>query len=138
MKYLQEIWNKTGQAITAFSPVYQEHTVRLTQKYDAPIYWFILNWVRANEPEPLVLESMLDIIEPYTKEETTIERFDEFVESGFLTKDEGGGLTLTDSGRGLIEGFFSGAHDAMASLEPLPQDEMFELQKLLKRLVNPP
>jgi DNA-binding MarR family transcriptional regulator len=136
MKKLNEIWTKTGHTITAFSPYYQEKMIRLTQEYDAPNFWFILNWVRANEPEPFNPEGMLEIVGPYSTGQSTLDRFSEFTERGFLEQDAGGNLTLSDSGRGLIEGFFNSAHEALADVEPLPSDEMTQLQELLGRLVE--
>jgi len=136
MKELQDIWTEAGRSITAFSPFYQEDIFRLTRKYDAPNAWFILNWVRASDPEPFNLDKMTEIVGPYSTRERTVERFKEFIENGFLEKDASGGLTLTDSGRGLIEGFFDTAHVALSKVEPLAFSDMLVLQNLLGRIVE--
>ena len=64
MKELQDIWTETGRSITAYSPFYQEDIFRLTRKYDAPNAWFILNWVRASDPEPSNIVYLVNRISP--------------------------------------------------------------------------
>ncbi|HET6443523.1 MAG TPA: MarR family transcriptional regulator [candidate division Zixibacteria bacterium] len=136
MKKLQDIWSNVGHTISAYSPFYQEQMIRLTQKYDSPNNWFILNWVRASEPEPFNLQEMAAIAGPYSTREATIARFDQFTKDGFLLEDAGGNLTLTDKGRGLIEGFFDSAHEALADVAPLLPEDMAQLTLLLGKLVE--
>jgi DNA-binding MarR family transcriptional regulator len=136
MKKLQDIWRNVGQTISAYSPFYQEDMIRLTQKYDSPNNWFILDWPRASEPEPFSPGEMAEIVGPYSTREVTIERFSQFVKDGFLLEDAAGNLTLSESGRGLIEGFFDSAHEALANVEPLSPEDLAQLTKLLGKLVK--
>jgi Mn-dependent DtxR family transcriptional regulator len=136
MTNLSDVWEKAGQSVTAFSPLYQERMIRLTQKYDSPNYWFFLNWIRAIEPEPFNLDEVVETVSPYSTREWTTDVFNELSESGFLNHDDHGTFTLTDRGRGLIEGFFDNAHEALAEVEPIPADKMKIVRDYLGRIVE--
>ncbi|MFN2187962.1 MAG: MarR family winged helix-turn-helix transcriptional regulator, partial [Candidatus Promineifilaceae bacterium] len=132
----QSIRSEVGRTIGAFAPFYQENIVRLNQKFDPPNGWFLLNWVRASEPQSFNLQEMTGVVGPYSAPEATLERFQGLVEHGFADKDEYGALTLTDKGRAIIEGFFDGAHEALSEIEPLNKADMTDLANLLGRLLK--
>jgi predicted transcriptional regulator len=136
MTKINEIWDRTGQIVRAFSPFYQEDMIRLTQEYDSPNYWFMLNWVRASEPKPFRLEDHIDIVGPYSTREWVLDVFKQLTDDGFLEEKEIGELILTERGRGLIEGFFNTAHEALAHIEPLPAADMAMLETYLLRVVE--
>ncbi len=136
MTNMNDFWGKASQTVAAFHPFYQESMMRLTQKYDSPNYWFLLSWVRSNEPEPFNLDKVVETVGPYATRQRTTDLFNQFTEDGFLKQDEKGNFILTDRGRGLIEGFFETAHDFLAKAAPLPADQMNLLRDYLGAVVE--
>ena len=77
-----------GETLQAFSPFYQEGISKLLQEADPPNSWFLLNLVRANEPEPLTLEQMREF-GPYASPQVQAARANELMEAGFLEAIDG-------------------------------------------------
>ena len=125
MRDNQKLNTVIGETLQAFSPFYQEGITKLLP----PNSWFLLDSVRANEPEPFTLEQMAEL-GPYASPKVQAERADELVEAGFLVQTNGESFQLTDKGRRLIEGFFNAAHEGLADIRPLSAEEMVQTKDL--------
>ncbi len=131
-KKIRELLNETLQA---YHPFYREDVLKWQREFDIPDNWFVLNAVRAVEPNALKIGDMQPLA-PYVSLERQTERYDGLVEAGCLDRDRDGSYRLNEKGRDVIEGFYRVANVGMAKTEPLPVEELNQLRGLLERILE--
>ena len=135
MNQQERIYASTGETLQAFSPFYREAMIKWLQEYEVPDNWFVLNFVRASEPEPFSLDQLLQI-NPYSANSLQRERYEALAAEGCLELIGEDTYKLTDRGREIIEHFFRLAQEGLATVEALPSEEMDHLANLLERVVT--
>jgi hypothetical protein len=96
--------------------------------------WGVLLYAQGVEPQPLNA-ARLHAFSPYTTVEVLAERLADAAGQGFLAPAEGG-YQLAAAGRGALKGSFAAVYQALATLEPLPADDLRRLADLLLRVVD--
>lgn len=134
MNDFEGTYNRMGETLQLFSPLYRESMIVHLQESDAPDNWFPLNFVRASEPDPFPLAEA-KLVTPYMALAQHRVRYDGLSDAGCLEALGDDSYRLTEKGRGIVEGFFERAHQDLARVDVLPADEMEQLADLLERIV---
>jgi predicted transcriptional regulator len=119
----------------AFVPFYQEAMQKAIQDTGAPDDWYGLNLARGSDPRPFTIEHYQAMF-PYTSQKRFAEILGNLAQLGLLKKVEENTYQLTDLGREKVEAVFEAAHRGLDTIEPLPADEMDQLNNLLHRMVQ--
>lgn len=131
----EQLWSLAEEAMRAFAPFYREEMREAIQDSGAPDSWFGLNMAHGSDPEPLTVER-LQALAPYTAQERLIAMLEELAQLELLERVREDAYRLTGLGRETVEAIFGAAHRGLGKVEPLPSDEMAQLNTLLFRLVE--
>jgi len=119
----------------AFMPFYQEAMRKAIQDSGAPNNWFGLSLAHGSDPQPFTVERY-QAMSPYNARERFVEMLEGLTQLELLERVGESAYRLTDMGRGTVEGIFDAAHQGLGTIEPLPSDEMDQLNNLLYRMVQ--
>jgi DNA-binding MarR family transcriptional regulator len=131
----KQLWSLAQETMQAFAPFYREATRKATQDSGAPDNWFGLRLARGSDPAPFTVEHFHAMF-PYTAPKQFAQTLEELAQLKLLETAGKSAYRLTDRGREAVEGIFRAAHQALGTIEPLPADEMDQLNSLLYRLVE--
>jgi Mn-dependent DtxR family transcriptional regulator len=131
----KQLWDLATETMQAFAPFYREAMQKAIQDSGAPDNWFFLNLARASDPAPVAVEH-LDALFPYTAPQRYTQALEELAQLELLERVGENAYRLTDLGREAVEDIFQAAHQELEKVEPLPPDEMDQLNSLLCRLVE--
>ena len=131
----EQLWTLVQEAMQAFGPFYREAMQKAIQDSAVPDNWFALSLARGSDPAPFTVERF-HAMSPYTAWERSAETLEEFARLEMLERVGGDAYRLTDLGREAVESIYGAAHQAMGAIEPLPADELNQLNDLLYRLVQ--
>lgn len=131
-----ELWSMAEELVRSFAPFYQYEMREAILGTGAALdTWFGLALARGSDPAPFTVERYHALF-PYTAQESFAERLETLAGLELLERVGEGAYRLTDLGREGVEGVFEAAHRGMAEFDPLPADEIAQLNKLLHRLVE--
>ena len=131
----KQLWSLAEGTMRAFTPFYREAMQKAIQDSGAPDRWFALSLARGSDPAPLSVDRLY-ALSPYTARELFIEDLDRLAGLELLERVGEEAYVLTDPGREAVEDIFGAAHKGLKAVEPLPADEMDQLNSLLYRLVE--
>lgn len=131
----EKLWSLVEETMQAFRPFYQDAMQKAIQDSGAADNWFALSLAHGSDPAPLTVERCHALF-PYTALEQFAENLEGLARLELLERVGEDAYRLTDLGREAVEGIFGAAHQSLAALEPLPADEMNQLNDLLHRLVE--
>ncbi len=131
----EQWWSLVEETMRAFSPFYREAMQQAIQDSGVPDNWFALSLARGSDPAPLTVERF-HAMSPYTAWERVAEMLEELARLEMLERVGEDAYRLTDLGREAVEDIFGAAHQSLGAIEPLPADEMDQLNDLLYRLVQ--
>jgi len=131
----KELWTLAEGTMRAFIPFYLEAMQKAAQDSGAPDNWFGLHLARGGDPAPFSAER-LHAMSPYSTRERSVEILDGLAGLDLLERVGESAYALTDLGRKAVEDIFAAAHKGLETVEPLPTDEMEQLNSLLSRLVE--
>lgn len=135
MEELIKLWPLAQTAMQAFGPFYRDRMVAAIQESGAPNNWYALSLARGQEPRPITVD-FWHATGPYTARKRMIDGLEELAGLELLEQVGPEAYRLTDPGREAIENIFASAQASMADLEPLPPDDIAELERLLGQLVD--
>lgn len=130
----RELWTLMGEAMSAFMPFYQAAMREAIQATGVPDRWGGLYLARGSEPEPFSVEHFLAVA-PYSAEERLVGTLEALAQAGLMERTGEHAYQLTDQGRTAVNDTIKVAHERLATVAPLPSDEMEQLNDLLYRIV---
>ncbi|MBN1316323.1 MAG: hypothetical protein JXA42_12675 [Anaerolineales bacterium] len=123
------------ETMQSFAPFYREDMDKAIQDTDAPDDWFTLLIASGINPKPLSVDHY-QTISPYAARERRVKSLQKLAELELMEPVGPDVYQLTDLGRESVELIYKAAQSNLAKIQPLPQDEMEELEATLFRLVN--
>ncbi len=131
----EQLWPLVEETMRAFGPFYRDAMQKAIQDSGAPDNWFALSLAHGSDPAPFTVERCHALF-PYTARERFAENLEELARLELLERVGEDAYRLTDLGREAVEGIFGAAHQSLGAIEPLPTDEMNQLNDLLYRLAE--
>jgi DNA-binding MarR family transcriptional regulator len=131
----KQLWSLAEETMRAFGPFYQQSMREAIQDSGVPDDWFGLSLARGSDPAPFTVERFHALF-PYTAQEWFPETLETLAREELLERVGEGAYRLTDLGRETIATIFGAAHRELGAIDPLPVDEVDQLNSLLYRLVQ--
>lgn len=131
----KQLWSLAEETMRTFVPFYQEAMRKAIEDSEAVDNWFGLSLARGSDPAPFTADRY-HALYPYTARGQLVDALEGLVQLELLERVGEDAYRLTDLGRGAVEAIFEAAHQDLATVEPLPSDEMSLLDRLLYRLVE--
>ena len=110
----KDIYAQIEELLRSLAPFYSEGVTEHQYKLQAPSHWFVLNNVRAYEPESVTI-SQIHQQYPFTAIKRQSKNYAALADAGLLSVTDTDTYRLTEDGRQLIEGFFQAAHEGLNS-----------------------
>ena len=132
----KQLWSLAEETMRAFAPFYQDAMQDAIQDWGATRdNWFGLSLARGSDPAPFTV-GRFHALYPYTAREQFAQALEALAQLELLERVGEDAYRLTGLGRRAVEGIYAAAHQGLEVIQPLPADEMAQLNGLLYRLVE--